>query len=253
MHSIAVRREALTLLKFGFSRRDVCRILDVGYNSTYRWQQRIEPIKNGSTVDCFRCRREAVPDSAAYLYLLGQYLGDGHIRKSNRSNCLSICCCTHYPDIIREVEAAMAAVLGASVFRRGRNDGAACLCVEANTIHWKCVFPQHGPGMKHTRPIILEPWQQDLVEQDPRPLVRGLIHSDGCRGTNWTEKTVGGELKRYTYPRYQFTNESADIKRIFTDALDLLDIPWRVMNRKTISIARREAVAALDEFVGPKS
>jgi hypothetical protein len=64
---------------------------------------------------------------------------------------------------------------------------------------------------------------------------------------------VGGTTKRYTYPRYQFSNESADIKRIFTDALDQLGIAWRVMNRKTISIARREAVAALDEFVGPKS
>jgi hypothetical protein len=147
----------------------------------------------------------------------------------------------------------MARVLGASVFHRGRSDGAACVNVEANTIHWKCVFPQHGPGMKHNRPIVLQEWQLAVVSQDPRPLIRGLIHSDGWRGTNWTEKSVGGTLKRYTYPRYQFSNESADIKRIFTDALDQLEIPWRVMNRKTISVARREAVAALDEFVGPKS
>ena len=84
-------------------------------------------------------------------------------------------------------------------------------------------------------------------------MIRGLIHSDGYRGLNWTEKRVGGTVKRYTYPRYQFSNESADIKRIFTDALDQLGIAWRVMNRRTISIARREAVAALDEFVGPKS
>lgn len=80
-----------------------------------------------------------------------------------------------------------------------------------------------------------------------------MIQSDGWRGTNWTEKTVRGQLKRYTYPRYQFSNESTDIKRIFTDALDQLGITWRVMNRKTISVARREAVAALDEFVGPKT
>jgi hypothetical protein len=69
---------------------------------------------------------------------------------------------------------------------------------------------------------------------------------------NWTEHKVGDTVKRYTYPRYEFSNESADIKRIFTDALDQLGIAWRVMNRKSIS-ARREAVAALDAFVGPKS
>lgn len=252
MHGVVVRQMALDLLSLGLTRRDVCRILDVGYNSTYRWQKRLEPLANASAIHCFRCRDEPVPDASAYLYLLGQYLGDGHIRKSGRSNCLSIACCTDYPGIMREVEEAIPRVLGAAVFHRGRPN-VGCINVEANTVHWKCVFPQHGPGMKHTRSIILEAWQRDLVALDPRPLIRGLIQSDGWRGTNWTEKIVGGERRRYTYPRYQFSNESADIKQIFTDALDQLGIAWRVMNRKAISVARREAVAALDEFVGPKS
>jgi hypothetical protein len=125
--------------------------------------------------------------------------------------------------------------------------------VESATIHWLHLFPQHGAGVKHERPIVLEPWQVELIDVDPRPLIRGLIHSDGWRGTNWTEKTVGGTTKRYTYSRYIFSNRSADIRRIFTDALDRLGVEWRQSNRWTISIARRQAVAALDEFVGPKS
>ena len=99
---------------------------------------------------------------------------------------------------------------------------------------------------------MLEPWQRELVAGDPRPLIRGLIHSDGWRGTNWTERRVAGTTKRYTYPRYQFSNRSADIRGIFTDALDLLGIAWRQSNQWTISVARRAAVAALDAFVGPK-
>jgi hypothetical protein len=253
MHDVPVRALALDLLAIGLTRRDVCRILDVGYNSTYRWQQRLEPSHKSTYIQCFRCNDEPPPDSGAYLYLLGQYLGDGHIRRSGRSRCLSICCCTDYPGIMAEVERAMPAVLGASVFRRGRNDGAACLCVEATTKHWLCVFPQNGPGMKHTRPIVLEPWQVELIDTDPRPLIRGLIHSDGWRGTNWTTKSVGGTTKKYTYPRYQFSNRSADIRGIFTDALDRLGIDWRQSNQWTISVARRDAVAALDEFVGPKT
>jgi hypothetical protein len=38
--------------------------------------------------------------------------------------------------------------------------------------------------------------------------------------------------------------------RIATDTLDA--IPWCPTNRNTISVARREEVAALDRFVGPK-
>src|SRR3954447_5183276 len=188
----------------------------------------------------------------AYLYLLGQYLGDGHIRKNSGSGSLGICCCTDYPEILAEVEWAMRTSLGASVFYRSRRD-AACVTVESTTTHWLHLFPQHGPGTKHTRSIVLEPWQEELVRADPRPLVRGLIHSDGCRVTNWTERRVGGTTKRYTYPRYFFCNASDDIRRIFTDALDQLGISWRQSNPRNISIARREAVAALDEFVGPKT
>ncbi len=45
---------------------------------------------------------------------------------------------------------------------------------------------------------------REIVDADPRPLVRGLIHSDGCRVLNWVKGTP--------YPRYHFTNESLDIR-----------------------------------------
>jgi hypothetical protein len=63
---------------------------------------------------------------------------------------------------------------------------------------------------------------------------------------------VRSKGREYAYPRYSFANESADIRGIFGDHLDLLGIPWRAAGRRNISIARREGVAALDAFVGPK-
>jgi hypothetical protein len=45
---------------------------------------------------------------------------------------------------------------------------------------------------------------------------------------------------------------SADIRGLFCDACDRLGIAWRRMNARNISVARRAAVARLDEFVGPK-
>ena len=113
---------------------------------------------------------------------------------------------------------------------------------------WPCLLPQHGPGKKHLRKIELTGWQWELIERDPRPLLRGLIHSDGDRHLN----TIRHPKKIYRYPRYGFTNRSDDIKQIFCTVCDLLGIAWRVMNAKTISVARRESVARMDEFIGPK-
>src|SRR4051812_10826839 len=251
MYDADVRRAALTQLGAGASLRSVA--LNTGINrSTLReWRDRGGAYAPSLTA----CRCPSCDDSIgdcrdSYTYLLGQYLGDGSIQRAGRSHVLRVYCCDDYPGIMDEVTMAMRAVTGGSVFRVR---ALGCTVVQSATKRWLHLVPQHGPGMKHTRPIVLEPWQTDLVAQDPRPLIRGLIHSDGCRGMNWTEHKVGGTTKRYTYSRYQFSNESADIKRIFTDALDQPGIAWRVMNRKTISVARREAVAALDEFVGPKS
>jgi hypothetical protein len=111
---------------------------------------------------------------------------------------------------------------------------------------------QHGPGKKHTRRIELVPWQRDIVNQYTEEFVRGLIHSDGCRSMNRVQRSLKDGDRWYEYPRYLFTNESANIKRLFTDALDRLGIPWKRMNHKNVSVARKEAVARLDEFVGPK-
>ncbi|WP_331717264.1 hypothetical protein [Yinghuangia sp. ASG 101] len=108
------------------------------------------------------------------------------------------------------------------------------------------------PGRKHNRKIELADWQYEIVEAFPWPFIRGLIHSDGCRATNWTVKTVAGNPKRYAYPRYMFSNESADIKGLFTWALDLVGVAWKVAGRKNVSIARKEAVALMDLHVGPK-
>jgi len=106
--------------------------------------------------------------------------------------------------------------------------------------------------MKHKRRISLEPWQQEIVDRHPEPFLRGLFHSDGCRIVNWTRQRVAGELKRYEYPRYFFDNKSHEILGLCAASLDQLGIAYRRPRERTISVARRDAVAALDAFVGPK-
>jgi hypothetical protein len=186
----------------------------------------------------------------SYAYLLGLYLGDGHITHKYKQHTLSIACANAWPGLIDAAEQAMRAVMSGA--KTGRVLRSGCVEVKSYSEHWVCMFPQHGAGKKHERRIELKAWQKRIVAQRSREFIRDLIHSDGCRTMNWTRRAVAGEMKRYEYPRYHFTNESADIRNLFTDTLDSLGIQWRYNNRNCISIAKRDSVAALDAFVGPK-
>jgi hypothetical protein len=203
------------------------------------------------TIPCARCggldHRES-PDAPAYAYLLGVYLGDGCLHRHERTFSLSIACDSQYEGIIGEMRAAITVAIPgkrSSVWRRPDQQ---CSVIRSYGNAWACLFPQHGPGKKHHRRIALERWQQDLVDAEPGQFLRGLIQTDGWRGMN----RVFVKGRWYAYPRYQFSSRSDDIRRLFTDACDAMGIAWRPWGKWHISVARREAVAKLDEFVGPK-
>ena len=186
---------------------------------------------------------------AAYSHLLGLYLGDGHISLHRLTPRLRIFYDARYPRLIGEGVRSMRAVLPPTRVRAHRASSDNCVVVSSYSRRWLCLLPQHGPGRKHERRIELVPWQLEITRGYPEMLIRGLLQSDGSRFIN--PVTAGG--RRYEYVRYYFTNESEDIKRILCDHLDLLEIEWRPVGRRHISIARRASVARLDEFVGPKA
>ena len=114
-------------------------------------------------------------------------------------------------------------------------------------------FPNTGPGRKHTRSIRLTAWQREIVDEHPRPFLRGLIHSDGCRTVNrFNTKLPSSRVAVYAYPRYFFSNQSADIRGLFCEYCERLGIRWTQSNPRHISVSHRDSVARLDEFVGPK-
>lgn len=121
-----------------------------------------------------------------------------------------------YPGIINECATAMGYVLPNRILVQWWVGGGAAAEVGSFSKQWPCLFPQHGPGRKHLRPIVLVDWQLRIVEARPEQLLRGLIHSDGCRSLN----RIRGNGKVYAYPRYEFSNASADIRRIFCDTCD---------------------------------
>jgi hypothetical protein len=191
------------------------------------------------------------PDNWSYAYLLGAYLGDGYISPAGQ---LLIVCDNQYPEIIEEV-------YGAMILTSLRQYAGICPHREHNysrvTCSWQGwfeAFPQHGAGRKHERPIILERWQQAIVEAHPWQFLRGLIHSDGCRTINrFKTKLPRGRVAEYEYPRYFFSNMSADIRGLFCATCEQLGLRWTQSNHRNISISHRHSVALLEEHVGPKA
>ncbi|MFJ3764567.1 helix-turn-helix domain-containing protein [Streptomyces sp. NPDC090082] len=258
-HSTEVRERAIALLRDGAKNADVARRLNVPQGTISYWKH-MDRAKRGECPGrrspcCPRCHGYEL-DEAAYAYLLGLYLGDGHIAQSRamRVASLSISCTDTWPGLIDACVRAMQSVLPGNHASKVQRQG--CLDVKIYSKHLTCLFPQHGPGRKHERLIALEAWQQEIVDLHPWGFIRGLIHSDGSRITNWTTRLVGGERKRYEYPRYFFTNSSTDIIGLFTAALDRVGVAWKPANQsrtaQNISVARRASVALMDAHVGPK-
>ncbi|AVZ72429.1 hypothetical protein SLUN_09715 [Streptomyces lunaelactis] len=255
-HDLSIREEALVLLRRGVTNRAVADRLNVP-RGTVGWWRHEDRKKRGEKfehpTDCPKCTGRGF-DREAYSYLLGLYLGDGHIISKPKQHHLSIFCTDTWPGLINAAESAMRHVMSLPSVRRRQRQG--CVEVKSYTQHWTCMFPQHGPGKKHERKIVLEPWQREIVDAHPWAFIRGLIHSDGCRNMNWTTRLVSGERKRYEYPRYWFTNVSDDIRQLYTDTLDKVGVEWKHCTRAgkpyNISVAKRASVALMDAHVGPK-
>jgi hypothetical protein len=231
----------------GIPRRTV---LDWRHGKTPRQRRRPQAWRSGVST-CPTCGHEEhifgglpVPE---YTYLLGVYLGDGCISQTAKGGfVLRLFQDMRYEDLIDDWAGAVKTVMPDNAVNvQYQVGGGNCACIVSSSKSWPCLFPQHGSGPKHKRQIVLTRWQQELIDRDPRPLIAGLIHSDGCRFIN---PSMG-----YKYVRYMFTNASHDIRGIFCNACDQLEIPWRQSNPRTISIARREGVEMLDSFIGPKS
>jgi hypothetical protein len=171
-----------------------------------------------------------------------------------RSASLVITLDSSYPAIVAEVHEAVAAVFPGVGVHEFLRIGGSVTAVQANHPALPFAFPQHGPGKKHTRRIILSEWQREVTHAHPKDLLRGLIHSDGCRTINrFKTELPSGRVAEYEYPRYFFSNLSADIRAIFCEHCELLGIRWTQSNPRNISVSHRKGVALLDEFIGPKA
>ena len=246
MHSAETVAQVLQLRESGLGARRISAVTGLPVRTITDWLAGRTPggRRDPSAPRCDRCGASShlIIDPAAYAYVLGLYLGDGHVSAHARDVFkLRIVLDEAYPEIIARCCAAVGALVPNKVNQVRRRG---CVEVYSYSKAWPCLLPQVAPGKKHERPIRLQPWQRFYAEEYAHDLLRGLIHSDGCRFIN-----TGRDGWRA--PRYCFKNFSGDIRRIFCEACDVLSIRW-TESGNTIYVSRKADVARLDEYIGPK-
>lgn len=244
---------AVELDREGQNHSQIARTLGVSRAAVRDWlnnpQRRIQVLSQVATHEAARCSLIESAPRREYSYLLGQYLGDGCISAMGPRGVfrLRLATCDAYPLIRQRCIAAIEAVLPGHPVHVQPSIG--CSEVSAYSKHWPCLFPQHGPGRKHERKIELTDWQCHIIDTYPLEFMRGLIESDGCRVMN----KVVTRGKTYWYPRYFFTNSSADILQMCAAAFDRVGIRWQQNRWNSLSVAYGPSVAYMDTFIGPKT
>jgi len=171
---------------------------------------------------------------------LGMYLGDGYLAPVQRNYALRIYLNRRQQNVVARVRRAIEIVLPGRRVNEVQRRVSPITEVTCYSRDWPLVFPQHGPGRKHTRRIVLAEWQRSIVEARPVDFLRGCLESDGCRH----RRIVNGT----DYPAYSFSNRSEDILQLCVWACALMSVRCRRSNAWTLSIARRPDVALLDHL-----
>ena len=148
MYPKATVDTALRLSAIGILDKENARICGVSVSAVRHWRARRRRLPPGTAaakrITCPRCHARPI-DESAYAYLLGLYLGDGHIARGPREvYALAIACSADWPGLMEAARWAMSAVMPASKVCCVRQPG--CTMVKSYSKHWTCLFPQHGPG-----------------------------------------------------------------------------------------------------------
>jgi hypothetical protein len=246
VHRYELRDQALILVDAGENDCQIARRLGLPRTTVRDWRRyRDRSAKRETCPRCWRSSPRPILFTAAdYAELLGLYLGDGYIVRTGRSDRLRLFLDTAHNQIVVESQALLTRCFPAHRVGRFTTAKGTTTILSVYCTHLACLFPQHGAGMKHQRDIALEDWQESIVEREPWKFMRGLIRSDGCAFINRTG--------RYAYLSYEFSNRSSQIRELFMDACDRVDVEYRAYQRY-VRIYRRPSVALMKEHIGVKN
>lgn len=236
------RELALSLAQAGLNDCEISRRTGVPRSTVRDWRR-----PAAERTRCPRCwravHRPVLFADGDYAELLGMYLGDGCLSQTSRAMRLRLSLDARYPGIVEDSRRLLARCFPYNPVGISTADGGSTVIVSVYSNHLTCLFPQHAPGKKHERPIVLEPWQRACVEGFPWRFLRGCIRSDGCAFINRTGK--------YSYLTYDFCNLSSDIRGLFTHCCDLVGVEYRHRGDR-VRVNRRPSVALMYAHIGVK-
>ena len=244
MHRPEIREAALALVEQGVNDCEIARRLGVPRGTVRDWRRPRYIARFSRCPRCWRRARRTVFSDDDYAELLGLYLGDGHISAAARTQRLRIFLDARYGRIVAETDALLRRCFPENPIGRVSFHDGAEVVLHVYCGHLSCLFPQHGPGRKHDRRIVLEAWQRRIVDAAPWAFLRGCIRSDGCVFINRTG--------RYEYLSYGFANHSSDILDLFESCCLAQGLRPR-RYAQSIRLNRREDVGRMLEHVGVKS
>jgi transposase-like protein len=251
MHPPEVKQAALELVAGGHNDCEISRRLGVPRRTILDWRRPNRVAKpRGTCPRCWRAMRPIRASAPDYAELVGLYLGDGCISEHARTFRLRIALDARYGLIVKETVDLLSRVFPANPVGLVKAHGGTMYFVSVYSSHLPCLLPQHGPGMKYQRPIVLEEWQTRILEAMPWPFIRACIRTDGCSFINRTGP--------YEYLSYDFSNMSESIVGLFTEACERVGVATRVTNGNShhiwrVRINQRPSVALMRAHVGLKS
>jgi hypothetical protein len=128
---------ARQLSDIGILDRENAQICGVSIRSIRHWRSGDRRSQRGgragvrkSPPNCPRCHGRPL-DETAYAYLLGPYLGDGHITQGPRSYTLWLACADAWPGLLQQARQAVANVMPSSAVFCASKRSEACTYVKS--------------------------------------------------------------------------------------------------------------------------
>jgi hypothetical protein len=238
----------MELAEAGFNDCEVARRTGIARTTIRDWRRpRYRPqrpaVPGAVCPRCGRGMRQMTFAPGDYAEILGLYLGDGYLVRMPRTWRFRLYLDSKHAGIVQESSELLQRCFGSNVVTPLYRHHGAMTILSLYSSHLPCLFPQHGPGRKHERPILLEEWQREAIVEAPWRFLRGCIRSDGCSYINRTG--------RYAYLSYEFFNCSGDILDMFCQTCDLVGVEYRRYPKRA-RIYRRASVALMKANVGIK-
>ena len=231
-----LKNEIIDKINKGGNKKSISRKYNIP-RSTIRYWHETKDIKKEGKIEISNI------DPISYSYILGVYLGDGHIDKMKRTYRLRIALDSRQDLVIEECAKNLEILFPSNKIKIDKIKNTNSVIIKVYSSCLPTIFPQYGKGAKHNRNIILTDEQEKIIINDK--LMLGLFHTDG------SFFVVNGK-----YPRYQFTNKSKQILDIFGKCLIYYGITPKIRKRKNgvydIQIQNRKDFDKLYDVLGEK-